>query len=288
LCLLVFSRLAPQCLANPLDSLPVDVRELWLNEVDEAEPLFVSLKDLLIFGLPAIGGAILAFIISASRSLKTKDRNFWFISLLLGAAIALSVYQNRYSVFAMFLAVPILAVWVSELVKRKNKTGTRSLLYIPALALCFPPIWGIPGLLVASSAAEQVVEARETGANCYGPDAMEYLQALQPGRIAVPTNGAPYILMASDHTVLSGNYHRNADGILATLKIFTSEPNETQNLLKEHGIDYVYFCDAESESQLRRANETGLMARLYEGEGPNFLRAEKTFNDAGVTIYSVQ
>ncbi len=286
-CFLAFSAMAPQCLANPLDSLPDDVRNLWLSEVDEAESLFVSAKDFLIFGLPAIGSAVLALIIGLSKS-KTSGGKFLFMSFLLAFAVSLSVYQYRYSVFAMFLAVPILAVWLSDLIARKNKSGTRSLWYIPALALCFPPLWGIPGLVLAASDADQINEARNTGENCYSSEVMEYLAEQPAGRIAVSTNGAPYILLQTHHKVLSGNYHRNAAGILANIRIFTSGAEQSLRLLKDYKVDRVYFCKAESETALRRENQVGLMARLYDGEVPNFLQAEKTFTDAGVTIYSVR
>jgi hypothetical protein len=123
-----------------------------------------------------------------------------------------------------------------------------------------------------TSGLEARLESAEREVGCFDDSVMAMLNTLPKGRISSSSTGAPMILMNTDHAVLSGNYHRNWQGIAAQIRIATSEPRVAYQTLDAQEIDYLLFCKWDWE--LRRAPETlpaGLLDSIDRGEVPSYL-----------------
>ena len=295
-CLVVLSRQAPQCLANPLSALPDDINRLWLSNISEATPLSLSMKNAAmeipyILGAPVLGFVILCRYFWMSR----KWSSHVLVFMLLMGALGLTFYQKRFSPFAYVVAILPLAGWVSRVYERGaaavrahqgDTSAPSNVAYIGALALSIPLMWAIPGLMLTE---DNSAAASAKTSPCYSADVMDALYALPTGLIAATSNGGAPILQFTKHRSLSGNYHRNIAGITAQIKLATASPDDAAQLLRQYNIDYVHFCRPTAETEnLVTENPDGLYGALKAGNVPSYLvPAVPDIDDGAVSIYRV-
>lgn len=282
-CLLILSRQAPECLSNPLNTLSDDVDRLWLNQIEEAKPISLSMKDALTEIPYMLGAPLLALIILCHHFWRSREWSAHaLILLLLLAALGLTVYQQRFYPFAYVVALLPLAGFISRMYQRGvakveaykgDGAKPSNISYIGALALSIPLIWAVPGFFLEKDNASSVSNSTSQKAEgCYSTEVMDALNTLPVGLIAATSDGGAPILQFTQHRALSGNYHRNMAGIEAQIKIATSEPNEALSLLRQNGVNYVHFCNPSEETEnLTTENSDGLYGQLKTGMTPKGL-----------------
>ena len=296
-CLIIFALQGPQCMSNPLATIPEDVRRLWLDEVQEARPIWNVGTDWLAVIPLTLGPALLGLFV-LGRQIKADGSwspRWLFMALLLSAAL-LSLYQVRFNTFSYVFALVPLAAWVAGLYARGKTAAEASengsnIGYIGALALSIPLVWLLPAAIAQSRAPSGQsaldVAAAQVGV-CYSDTVMTELQTLPIGTIASTSNGGAEILFNTAHRSLSGNYHRNIEGIAAQIHLATSSPEKAYDIMTRAGVDYVHFCDPSPETQsLARENEAGLYAQLLRGNVPHYLSPALVLEEGRVIIYTV-
>lgn len=288
-CLAVLAGQAPQCLANPLDSLPPEAKTLWLDHIKEAQPLFADKTKALSLAPYALGPSLLALVIALLRA-RRKDRPavHLLLAVLLAAVIALSVYQVRFYFFGAIFSIILLASWVGDIYERTKEKSEQSVVYIFALAAAIPFVWGFPGLML-TPIDDAEVESQVEAEACYSDEVFDAIKTLPAGRFAITSNGTAPLLQFTEHSALSGNYHRNTEGMVANIRIFTRPPQEAYGILKAHNIDYVYMCRTTAESfVLAEHNNAGLMAQLIGGNVPAYLKhIPPDFEGGSVRLFRV-
>ncbi len=297
LCLVIFAFQGPQCMSNPLSAIPEDVKRLWLDEVQEARPIWNVGADWLAVIPLTLGPALLGIFV-LGRQIKADARwspRWLFMALLLSATF-LSLYQVRFNIFSYVFALVPLAAWVAGIyargkAKAEASEGASNVGYIGALALSIPLVWLLPAAIAQSKApsgqSALEIAAAQVG-TCYSDKVMAGLKTLPKGTVATTSNGGSEVLLKTQHRSLSGNYHRNIEGISAQIYLATSEPQKSYDIMTRAGVDYVHFCNASPETDsLARENETGLYARLLRGEVPAYLSPVLVLEDGGVVIYKV-
>ncbi len=278
---------APQCLGDPLRSLPPIVTDLWLNQVAEARPLFApsptGLQDIPF----RIGVTVLALVLCAMNVRKGRDvRASLLLMALLVMALALTFHQARFYAFGHLFAILSFGAWIARVYREGKAANPASVSYLGALAVSVPALWGMPGYLLQPSGS--------IGANvemgCLVPGAFLPLDRLASGRILSSADFTPYILKETRHSALHGNYHRNVTGIEQSLNIFLTPPDEAQVLLVSAGVDYVLICPADPEIRVLSAESPeGLAAELAAGSVPAYLQ-EQTLDGlpaAGLRVWRV-
>ena len=297
MCLFIFALQGPQCLSNPLSKIPDDVKRLWLDEVQEARPIWKLSTDWLAVIPLTLGPALLGLAV-LGRQLK-KDAQWsprWLILMLLVAATLLSLYQVRFNIFSYIFALLPLAAWTAELytrgkAKAEGTENTSNIAYIGGLALSIPLIWGFPAVIAQSfePSSQSATELSATQmSKCYSDTVMEALNTLPTGTIASTSNGGARILLKTKHRALSGNYHRNIKGITAQIHLATSSPQKSYDIMANAGVEYVHFCNPSPETQnLAKENAEGLYVRLLEQDIPRYLMPVLTLENGGVIIYKV-
>lgn len=295
---------APQCLVNPLDSLPDEVTDLWLNNISEARSITQMGSDklkLIPFMICAPFVALILLVLDIRKDLlkrsetKVDALNFSVKLLplfLIIAALGLTLYQVRFYPFAYIFAIIPLAGWISQTYEKTKSKNPGSVIYLAALIVSVPVSWAIPGLMLEGPEVVKEAELKDKKiAKCTSEDVIKNLKALPTGTILANSDMAGFILEKTSHRVVSGNYHRNWKGISAEIKIAVSDPAESGELLVEHDIDYLYHCtNAVGTSAYTRHNENGLTAKLSEGDIPDYLVAVSSpdLEDGDVVIYKVK
>lgn len=290
ICLVILAAQAPQCLANPLDSLPADVKELWLGNIQEAQPLLSGQEDVPLIIAYALGPTSIAILVALRQIFrKNKIQQYSLLAVLIAVSLALSLYQSRFHVFSGIIALFILAPWIASIFEKENETEGTRLKYIGALALSLPYIWCFPVMLVMAAQDEDTSGNEEARKVCYSQNVFDVLSRLPEGRVVIASNGTPHVLKNTAHKTLSGNYHRNADGILSNIRIFMQGGDKSLELITAHSVDYLHVCRTTTEtSEYTENNEHGLLSRLIDRDVPIFLEPiGEDLEDGAVTLYKV-
>ncbi len=289
-CLCLLMGQAPQCLANPLDSLPPEAKTLWLDHVVEAQPLFADRSKWISLVPYAVGPAVLAAIIAVMNIWRGRRASInALLAALLITAIGLSLYQVRFQVFGGVFAIFVLAPWIGKTYERTRTVSDKNVSYVFALAASIPFVWGFPGLMM-TPVNKDITKAQGQALACYSDAVMSEVANLPTGFFAITPNGAAPLLQKTSHNVLGGNYHRNADGIVANIHVFTLLPNEAGELLRDLGVTYVHVCRATEESRVfAKHSPEGLMAQLIDGDVPEFLiPVSEGLEGGNVSLYRVK
>ena len=287
--LLLLVNVAPQCLSNPLDALPVEARLLWLDHVIEAQPLFADRTKWFSLAPFILGPSCLAFFLAA-RQVHGNNRLTCHLVLgvLLLVSILMSIYQVRFHIFAGLFALFILPQWIGGIYDRTRAVSEKDVTYVFALAAAIPFVWGFPGLMLMPIDTETATKT-EQAALCYSADVIEAIKALPPGLFAATSNGTSPILSETKHRALSGNYHRNTKGILANIHILTSTSDDALELIAENKVDYIYVCRTTEETNVfKNYNPDGLIAALYARQVPDYMKPiGEDLEGGAVTLYRV-
>ncbi|MGH1420346.1 MAG: hypothetical protein ACRBEQ_00885 [Hyphomonas sp.] len=290
-CLIALGVYAPACLHDPLSDLSPTVRILWLGQIAEARPIYAASPDMLRQVGFSAGMTLTAIVVSSYRIWQGKRVRFHALCLaLLLASAILTVVQSRFYVFGHIFAILPLGVWCGELFAKSREDDRGGIGYLLAVSVSTPLVWAVPGMIFGPPLPKPPVAVDgvmiET---CEGEPAMAALNGLPEGRVLATPDIAPHLLQYTSHSVLTGNYHRNKDGIEAAIYIALSESAESEELLVDAGVNYVLFCPTVSNTK-RLILETpdGLYARLAEKEAQPFLTLEASAEDGETwSIYRV-
>ncbi|KJS23952.1 MAG: hypothetical protein VR75_16950 [Hyphomonadaceae bacterium BRH_c29] len=268
-CGVVFAFQGPQCLANPLDVLAPDVREIWFNSITEARPMFAQGGGNWTFIAYAMGTSLVGLAASVRGVLRGGDtRTHLLFALLLSLGIILMLYQVRFYVFASLLAIVPCAMWVMQVYDAGRKEGGNRVAYLAPLVLANPALWALPPAILAPAP-----EAKAEEVACLSEDTLTALSSVPPGMILSDANVGALLLNRTAHSVMSANYHRDTAGIAASLKAFGLPPDEVPALLAENQVDYVLMCPGAAENTtFARLRPDGFLARLSAGDVPEWLQ----------------
>jgi hypothetical protein len=267
-CGLMFVFQGSQCLANPLDVLAPDVREIWFNSITEARPMFAQESGSWPFIAYAMGTSLVGLAISVGGVIRGQNiRTYLMFALLLTLGLVLMLYQVRFYVFASLLAIVPCAMWVTQVYIAGRKEGGSRVAYLAPLVLANPALWALPPTLLVPPEAKA-----EKGA-CLSEEMLAVLNSMPPGMILSDANVGALLLNQTAHSVMSANYHRDTDGIAASLKAFGLPPDEVLALLAENQVDYVLMCPGAAEiTTFSRLRPDGFLARLSVGDVPEWLQ----------------
>lgn len=289
--------ISPQCLSNPLGALPENAQRFWLDHVEEAQPLF-SKRGLdngafLYFA----GFALFAGLISAWRyKVKGFTPARIYALIMLGAIIAMTIYQLRYFPFGLVIASFMLIPWVAEVFVDGKAKSKESVAYIFALALSCASLWIFPSTLIeARSEDRPVAKASVNGAVARGdesaatdgldvcfPDNLKtYLQSRRVQTILAEPNLSSPILQFTPQRALNGNYHRNGAGIDLAVQMFLQTPDEAVAMMQENDIGHVIYCTERMAYKIYAQDaKDSFAAHMIKGALPApFVRVDAAGND---------
>ncbi|MBB1249388.1 hypothetical protein [Rhizobium sp. G21] len=288
---------APECLGNPLSSLDPMVQDLWLGSISEAQPIGKQFE----VSPDAIGGIYGVGLIALGVALFRVWRGeqalaYSLLAGLIAISWIVSAIQVRGMIFTNLLSVLPLSVIVADLrahyLAHRNEPKAAIAFILAALA-SVPSVWAFSGAAVTiavnsvSGASSEEKEDEDKPA-CIRKESLAEVSKLPPGRILTAFNAGPAILRFTPHAVITGNYHRNAKGLLDGLKMATSDPAIAAALMEEDKVGYVLLCmDDPQVETLKEKFPNGFWARLARGEIPEFLEPVEASGDPRMKIFRV-
>jgi hypothetical protein len=258
------------------------VREAWLSQVSEAQPIWkLVISDpgnFLPIALPMIAG-FMGILLAAHQD--APRRASWMVITGFGiAGIVASCWQVR----AATSAAPLLIFGGAWAVMRvaaltRDAAGKAKPLWPMAAALPFMTIFwaqvtALKALMPVRPAQAAVSGAPAASAEaCYATANLRTLNKLPPSLLMNQIDHAGYILAETPHSVIASAYHRNNRGNLKGLKTFLFSPDEAHAFARHSGAKYLVICRPSNElnSYAQRAPQS-LAALLSRGEAPDWLK----------------
>lgn len=284
--------LYPQCLHGPYAGLDPRLTEIWLSNVSEAESFPAYIKGDIVGGSAMIILPIFTFIglflyhKKTGHGLSLAPRSiviFMLFCLLAG------MVQTRSMAFAVGFAIPFAAYlltrgleWAENLKTNLRKNMGRAAMLILLAPVTLPLVFSLftkKDIAVRKSANEQAQ-------HCLAASTLSTLKQLQGTALTQIDLGAA-ILAHTDLKVTTAPYHRNSQGILATIDMFIGNEEEAKNAVIRTKSDYVIACNNNGETGLYlNYAPDGMMHQLQDGNTPKWLDVLDLGQDA-LLVYKV-
>jgi hypothetical protein len=256
----------PHCLADPLQSLDPRLKTFWLDGVLEAQGLSAMIaRDP--FMLPGLFGLPLAGLIVSLWAIRARiDAHAHILfALMIAAAILITCWQMRGSLFAL----PFAAMPLALLVGRLSLARARPLKLLSAWLVSLSLFWGFAGSAAAklvSGAPPVTMQALASGGACHDPALLAPIAGEPAGTLLGNTNFGPVALSHTDHRVLAGPYHRNSTGNLVLIEAMTATPERALELMRATGVTLVAVCSGgPDENDFTAFAPQGFLAKLTSG-----------------------
>jgi hypothetical protein len=246
--------LAPACLAGPYGGMDAQLRAIFLARINEAR----SAVSFFTFAPSEwVGGVFYGAVIAGLSLLQPRSRARCLLIALSLTALAVSLWQVRGVPFLILFALPGFAAMLARLLQARGIVA-----FAAALLLGNQAAFAVAGVIYEGTQAHGARIAafgHQTG--CAAPAAVGILNARPKGLVAAFVDQGPAILAATKDTVLAGPYHRDAQGILDSYRIFTLPRDQARAVLKARGVSYVMVCTAAPDWDFyRRSGPGGIVA----------------------------
>jgi hypothetical protein len=287
-----FVAIEPRCLGGPFAMMDPAVRALWFNHVSEMQSLWaVAWKS------PPAGAAIAAFpavalvfmVLVARDAAIRRDFGFLVAAAALVVSAAVMVSMVRAFSYAIWLAIPIVAVGVVRMFAslRPGSLAVRALI---ALFLT-PAVTAAVAMAAVQAVTARPPEAENSrvAAGCLLSTSYAQLAALPPGLVATDIDYGPFVLALTPHSVMSAPYHRMVGSIIAANNIFALPPAQAREVVTAAKPDYLAVCDRHTLGGIGEAErDRSLWGRLAAGEVPPWLELVDETRKGPFVVYRVK
>lgn len=288
---------APQCVSgggfSDLDPLVV---QHWYYKVHEGLPIWLQKPGVALqYGVtPFIGLWSAVRLVRESRAWLAR---FWTdYALILAAAAIIALFVARAGALACILAAPPLAWQVrhwlraSRLIERPGRRIAALLAVAIALLPSLPLVLALSAM--PASAAHSVgmgsIEAVRS-VSCRVPRHAELLDSLSPGEIYAPLDISPDLLSHTHHSVIATGHHRGNETMRFVIATALGPTEEARKALASRGTAYLAMCPKLNEIWLyRKAAPGGFVARLVDGDVPDWLEPVEAFEGTGIKVWRIR
>lgn len=286
----------PNCLSNPLADMDPRLRKFWLDGILEAQSAFTVMKrdPFMLPGLFGLPLAALLVCFAAVRSNRARTAHLLF-AIMLSAAILVTLWQMRGSLFALPFAAMPMAIWVagwSAAAQSGEKPNPAGL--IGAWLVSLSLFWGMAGTLGARLFANGPTLIEQAAASsprelCFDSDLFKPLAGEPSGTLLGATNlGAP-LLKYTSMRALAGPYHRNAAGNLALIDAMTGTPETAKSVIARQKISIVAVCvKGADEADFMAAAPGGFLQILLSGKRFDWLEPIDPSSSAPLRFWRVR
>lgn len=276
----------PTCLKGPYAEVDPRIVPLWLDHIEEAVSFDRVIRNRPTQALGLYFTPFLALIPTAlafTLAGRAKRAAWGLVLALLVTGIAVSLWQARGATFTSLLAVPGIAVAVSEI--RRKMQGRNPVLFAASMILAYTiPNQTLAALaggaiearLTAQSADPQLAASenangRQGYERCAARDSYAGLGLLPTGLVLSESNLGPSILLNTGHSVLGAPYHRNTNGLIDGLTALEAKMGPAYDIIARRHVAYIALCPSDPEISV--LTETGgLAAQLLKGDIPDWLK----------------
>jgi hypothetical protein len=280
---IVYLALGPACIHGPFAGVDVLARRLWLDGVEEVQPLTVVFKLSRTSAVDAV--VILAMSLTATVFLLLWDLRppVVYASILLCVAIVSACLVWRLLDYVFWMGLPMIAAAASRVTARRMAD-----VLVPTIAATI--LLSPTSLAVAANTADRAIAPRASRGfpntktdPCFAPRAFDELGSLPRGVVLSEPDLGPYILAYTSHAAMVAPYHRLWRAIIVAHAALDASPAIAEGEVRSLGVGYVVDCAGLSLPV--RAGSLG--ERLRAGVSPPWLQRVST-PGATLTIYEVR
>jgi hypothetical protein len=266
----------PDCVRGPYAALGPWLLANWIDQIEEAKPLWLALPAAPAFLIAALLPVMLALLTGLWQVLRADGRRrVWLIYLGFLALTALvMLLQVRGARLAVPLALPAVAVAISllrEAYLKKNVVAG-----IGLLLAWFAGAGLAVGLTVNAVMPPAGSTAQASGAAplaaCRLPQSYAALGALPASRVMSLIDLGAHVLAYTPHGVVGAPYHRNVEGLSDSFGFFNATTAEARAIAARRQLGLVVICPGMPE--LRGLPDTApdaLVRQFAEGQHPDWL-----------------
>jgi hypothetical protein len=238
----------PACIAGPFAGVDPRIRPLWLDRVQEIQPLsrlLTAAPGLAVEALTALVmvTAAAAFLVWRAFADARRPRFLEAVPVVtLAAAVVMADVAGseawRMFDYIYWIGAPTLAAALSYLAAHVAKDR---LVPTVALSVCLSPLF-VGG---AAGAAAQALSPSSTDQGfplCNEVRGFAPLAALAPGVVLSEVNLGPHMIANTPHTAVAAPYHRMAASIIAAHDAFAAPPAGAEARVRALGATYVVDC----------------------------------------------
>jgi hypothetical protein len=289
--LLVF--LFPEVLLHPYAQLDPYLRTWFLDNVQEAAPIYKYVNLTLAGAVMDALYAVVALVLSCMLVLSTKEKaardRLIIITLLLLAAFCIALTQIRAFSFVGAFAILPTGLMIARL---RSIPNLRPLLLACVWIFCSMPGAGIIGRgveLVAGKASTQTHAEKKDETACLTRKDMAPLAAMPKGLVLNPIDLGTRILAYTPHAVLAAPYHRVERGMKDSVQAYLGTPDRAEKIVRARKVDYLVYCPSLAEMKIfRRAAPQGLLSQLSAHKIPRWLEPVPMPKGNMLKIYRVK
>jgi hypothetical protein len=265
----VYLALDPACLHGPFAAVEPLAHKLWLDTVEEIQPLPVVFKldrasaiDGIATMLTTLAGA--AYLL-ARRSTRTPQTALAVLALLLSCILAARFWRTLD--YVAWIGIPLVGGALSNIAARRLRD-----LFVPTLAISI--LVSPMSVAVAANSAGKAFMPRQSRSwvrnsdRCFAPEAYRQLAALPTGTVMSEIDMGSFILAITPHKALIAPYHRISHEIVLTLQAFDTPVGPAEAKVRALGATYIVDC--RGLSLTTRPGTLG--ASLRSGAAPTWLR----------------
>lgn len=289
----VLFRLFGDCILDPYMIEDPIVRDMWLYNVGEAKSIIRLWEQdtgiAKLFITPCILGL---FAVLAACYKDKQNRSLWSgLCIVLGLGAALSFYQVRTMDFTQAIAIlPLAWLFVNTAKSVANAAATLSYKKRLTISSVFF-VTALIAFIFASMHRQEInLEKSEQNEYCRKSYVAEILNKQPaPQMIAAHIDFGGYILLFTDHKVLSAPYHRNEEGLRAGYDIFIADtPADAMKSIAKYNVDILVYCeDPDNLWKLTTDRDDVFIDQLLAGNIPNWL-SPLGVPEEGYKIYKVE
>lgn len=286
---------APQCTTGSFDMIDPVVRDLWYERVQEGRSVFQLPFGLMAqYVLPPLLG--LAGAVLLARGSEGPVRGFWSAyALVMAGALAVGMMVSRSgSIPSMLATLPLgwmFSRWIANLRRPDSpllRVGELTAVALLIFAVLLPIV---PATIVADlspALRKEPVHPGDLSLACNATKAADAIAALPEGAILAPLDFGPYILLATDRSVLATGHHRGASAMRAEIDAFTGKPGRARAIMAAKQLEFVTICPKVQEMEVyRKAAPGGFAAQLLANKAPAWLRPVPLPRESGLKMWQV-
>jgi hypothetical protein len=288
----VLFTLEPQCLGGPFAMMDPMVRVLWFAHVSEMQPLWTvagtsAPMAAAVAAFPAVG--VLCMVALARDPRTRRDFGFAVAAIALMVAVAVMIAMVRAYSYAVWLAIPMVAVGALNLCS-SLRLGTLMARALVAFLLT-PAVTSAMALAAVQAMTHAPPEGENSrvAAGCLRTENYARLARLPPGLVATDIDYGPFVLALTPHSVLSAPYHRLAAPIIAAHRIFALPPDAAREVVARVEPTYLAVCGRHTLAGIGAAERgASLWGRLAAGDIPGWLDPVEETRDQPFVVYRVR
>jgi hypothetical protein len=287
---LAFVLAEPRCIHGPFAMTDAAVKAIWLDQVDEMEPLLGFVRGFPLLGawlcsFPLVG--LLALLWLARGRGTCRDFGFLVAAAAFVVSVAATFGAEKVYSYAMWFAMPPVAALASRLIA---SSGWRAGLARFAAALVLTPT----SVTAAALTVVQTVAEPSPGkpgmaerAACTRNDAYAPLARLPAGLVATDINYGPYVLALTPHAVVAAPYHRVVGGMLAAQAILAGPLDAARRAVEADRVTHVAICGHHTSMGAVPVHGS-LWAELDAGHVPSWLEETPGGQDGQFRVFRVR